>query len=532
MKPRIKLRLPQVSAGSAPMRAQASAQPLIGSGEAFQGASLSSSDLRNWMPYPGSADADLLPDLGLLRSRSRDLTRNHGVAHSALQTQLDNVLGCGLWLAPTPDYLLLGRTRQWASEWRKKVKSLWKNYAETTWCDAGQSLTLDGQASQIFSGTWQNGDGVALPLWLPMEGAPASTRIQIIESDRLCNPNFMYDTATLRGGIKIDKYGAPVSYFIRKVHPGDRYWWLGGDDVQWEEIPATTGWGRRRVIHAHDKARAGQTRGIPALASVLKQFKVLGDYQGAELKASVVNAMVSMVTESAMGQESLVNLLSDNPDALSKYTEGLSMRNRSAINFEAGKVIPLMLGEKISGFTPARPSTAYEPFVTTVFRHIATGVNMPYELLMKDFSKTNYSSARAAMLEAWRFFMSRRQWLAFSFYQPVYELFLEEMIDVGEIEAPDFYEKKTAWCRARWIGPGRGWVDPYKEAQAAELRMDIRLSNLEKECAEQGEDWEEVLEQAAEEEKKLKELGLERSKVVKSLQAKGATETPVEQTPG
>jgi capsid protein len=76
------------------------------------------------------------------------------------------------------------------------------------------------------------------------------------------------------------------------------------------------------------------------------------------------------------------------------------------------------------------------------------------------------------------------------------------------VDAPDFYERRAAWTRCKWIGPGRGWVDPVKEAKAAQLRMQIGLSTLEDECAAQGLDWEEVLEQLAREKAKIMELGL------------------------
>ena len=92
--------------------------------------------------------------------------------------------------------------------------------------------------------------------------------------------------------------------------------------------------------------------------------------------------------------------------------------------------------------------------------------------------------------------------------KPVYELWLEEAINKGVIDAPDFYEKRHAWTKVKWIGPGRGWVDPVKEAKAAQLRMQIGLSTLEDECAAQGLDWEEVLEQLAREKAKIVELGL------------------------
>ncbi len=90
-----------------------------------------------------------------------------------------------------------------------------------------------------------------------------------------------------------------------------------------------------------------------------------------------------------------------------------------------------------------------------VLRHIAAGLNLPYELLLKDFSKTNYSSARAALLEAWRYFHGRRRWLMDYWLRPIYELWLEEAINSGLVEAPDFYAKRYAYSRCRFIFGGR-----------------------------------------------------------------------------
>ena len=178
------------------------------------------------------------------------------------------------------------------------------------------------------------------------------------------------------------------------------------------------------------------------------------------------------------------------------------------VKLEGGSIIPIFPGDKVAPFTPSRPNSAYGAFVENLLRHIGTGLNIPYELLLKDFSKTNYSSARSALLEAWRYFNGRRQWLSTYWATPVYELWLEEAVNKGLVDAPDFYENRYVYTRCKWIGPGRGWVDPVKEAQACQIRMDIGLSTLEAECAGQGLDWEEVLEQRAWEKAKLAELGL------------------------
>lgn len=489
---------------------------------AHTAASLDHPDMRRWLPAPGSADADLLSEQGTIVSRSRDLARNHGVADGALQTLTDNIIGTGLRLCATPDYRALGKDKAWAEAWSNQTEALWRNWAESRQVDAGHALSFDGLTIQMFRSAWLNGDALCLPLWLPGRfGSRFATRLMVVEADRLSNPGHKRDSKTMRGGIELDEYGAALAYWVRKSHPGDAYAGLSTDYQDWERIPATTPWGRQRVIHLHDKERAGQSRGKPSLTSVMRQFKVLGDFQNAELKAAVVNAMVAMVTESNLDPDELASLLSSSTDAGDAYRNGLSQRKTSSVDFQSGRIIPLAMGEKLSGFTPARPSENYDPFVTSVFRHIATGLNIPYELLMKDFSRTNYSSARAALIEAWRYFKGRRQWMATEWARPVYDLWLEEAIGQGLVDAPGFYEHRSAWTRCRWIGAGRGWVDPVKEAQAAQLRMQIGVSTLEAECAEQGLDWEEVIEQRATEKARLAELGLELDAPAKKAKAKG-----------
>ena len=96
---------------------------------------------------------------------------------------------------------------------------------------------------------------------------------------------------------------------------------------------------------------------------------------------------------------------------------------------------------------------------------------------------------------------------------PIYAAWLEEAINRGIITLPqgaaDFAEAKAAYCSAKWIGPGRGWVDPHKEATAATERLAAGLSTLERECAEQGEDYLETIQQRARERKEMFALGLD-----------------------
>lgn len=125
----------------------------------------------------------------------------------------------------------------------------------------------------------------------------------------------------------------------------------------------------------------------------------------------------------------------------------------------------------------------------------------------------NYSSARGAMLEAWKTLTRRRDDFATGFAQPILMNFIEELHALGEVPlpagAPDFITARAGYSRARWMGPGRGWVDPVAEKKGAILGLDAGLSTLEMELAENaGEDWEEILDQRQSEIRACQERGI------------------------
>lgn len=470
---------------------------------AHQGASWDSRDVKAWAPRRGtSADVDILPELGTLRDRARDIDRNNGVARGGVQTIIDNVVGTGLRLSARPDWRALGQTKEWADAWSAKVESLFCSWAWTTVCDAADTSTFDQMTAQNLRGELLNGDGIALSHWLPERGDGFSTKLQLIEGDRVSNPDGRGDSTNLRGGFEIDGLGAPLACHVRRVHPGDLMIGDSGAFPMWERVPRRTPFGRLRWIHTANRERPGQTRGKPIMTAVLAQFKNLDRYSQAELQAAVVNGMIAGIIETPLDQDNIVELFSKDHAAY------LKARDERAVRLESGSMLPLFPGDKLNPFIPARPAAAFGAFIENILRMIAVALDMPYELLLKDFSKTNYSSARAAMLEAWRAFNRRRDALGTQWGDPIYALWLEEVVNDGRIDAPGFYEKRAAYQRCKWIGPGKGWVDPVKEAQAAQIRIDAGLSTLEDECAEQGRDWREVMEQLAREQAERVRLGL------------------------
>jgi lambda family phage portal protein len=241
-------------------------------------------------------------------------------------------------------------------------------------------------------------------------------------------------------------------------------------------------------------------------------MRMLGRYDEVELQAAVLNALLTAFIESPLDQEQLAAALAGQGEQ-DAYTKARAEYHEAGpIPVDGLRLNFLYPGEKPVIAEAARPAAGFEPFLRAGLRNMASAAGMSYEQWSMDWSQVNYSSARAALLEVWRGLTARQGHFVGGFQQPWYCNVMEEAFETGRITVParwpSYQERRGAYCSARWIGPGRGWVDPEKEANGAGIRMENGLSTLERECAEQGLDWQEVLQQRARERAEMQRLGL------------------------
>ena len=445
-----------------------------------------------WLPGGGSADEDLLLDLPDLRERSRDLNRNDGIAAGATDTVVTNVVGSGIMPQSQISAERLNIATEKAVEIQSQVELAWSRWKRNA--DSTNRLDFDDMQSLVQRQILENGEVLFLPLMIP-ERRPYSLALELIEADRLDTPPQKMTADNIRGGIELGKRGQPVAYWIKKSHPGNLTVGTYTTD-DWQRYSAWNSLGRPNVFHLFHQNRPGQSRGVPWFTAALDIFKNMASYMEAELVAARVAACYSILVQSPNPYEMGQMAQAGETDGEGKPVEYL----------EPGIIKYMGPGEEIKGFSPNRPGNTFEPFIERILRAIGVALDLPYELLAKDFSKTNYSSARAALLEARKFFQWRQIWLAKYLCQPVWEMVLEEAWLRSEIDAPDFLEKKREYCKAKWIPNGWQWVDPVKEAKGAEISLKNNMTTLSTVLASRGEDLDETLEQRAREIKKIKEL--------------------------
>jgi lambda family phage portal protein len=485
---------------------QQRSSPSIG---AYNGASSQDAALATWSTSSGSPDADLLGDQRTLVDRTRDLIRNDGIAAGAKRTLGSKVVGTGFRLSADPDWRALGETFEWKKAWAPQIEAIWRQATHSTYIDKRQMCNIHGLTRQVQDSIIDAGESLAVCYYEKSPFATFGLRVQIIDPDRLVNPAGQRNDERFRNGIERDKYGKPVAYWIADSHPGDRYFSWTAQSQTVKRVPARTPWGRPIVLHTFDIDRPEQSRGVSQFTSALAPFKILGKFTDAELKAAVVNAYVAMTIETPLDSATVSSMFDGGYDGMVKAGQQAYGRARMS----PAMIMKLNPGDIAKSHNPGRPNPAFEPFVKTFYMMIGAALGLPVEVLLNNWSDSNYSSAKAALGELWQVVAQSRQLLAEGFLTPLLEMVIEEAIDLKLIEAEDFYRDRHLYSRARWIGPGRGFLDPLKEADAQKVRLQT-TSTLEIECAEQGLDWQEVLEQRAFEQERRKELGLPDDKPV------------------
>jgi lambda family phage portal protein len=484
---------------------------------AFVGASASHPSLARWTPRNYSPAEALHSSREPLVARIHDLARNDGWASAALSRHIDSAIGSGWRLSAKPNARRLGITQEVADELGSDIEAAFEEWAEDPrfYCDLQRRNYLGGLIALGYRHRLTEGDAFAVLHWSP--DRPYATTIEIIHPDRCVTPTGRREGYGVRSGVEIGKNGEPIGYHFLVQHPGEGGMVSIGVPRATKYIPREDQFGRPIVVHAFEMTEAGQVRGVPLLAPIVKKLRMLGRYDEAELQASVLNAVLAAFITTPHDPDLVAGGLGGLNELTPHQQMRLDMYGEAPINVDGVRVNFLAPGDKAEFLNPRHPNSVFEQFERTALRNVASASGLSYEQLSMDWSQSNYSSARAALLEVWRGLTARRQYFARTFMQPIYAAWLEEAIDKGQVRAPatarPFREALGAWTRAKWIGPARGWVDPVKESTAAALRMAHGLSTLEDECAEQGKDYQEVLLQLAREKREKEKLGLVFEKV-------------------
>lgn len=485
-------------------------------GGGLEGAERTSRETVNWQVASVPPDRAINSVKEPADARAKDMVINDGYARGAIQTHMDSIVGAQYRLnAKIAWQVIPGATKEWADEAQEVIERRFHLIAESEACylDAAGMNTFTGKIRLGVAGFVMTGEILETSEWDRSANRPIQTCFQSVDPSRLRNPDWNMDTRDLRRGVKVDRRGKPLGYYIQRNHP-NAFWPGSYDMLDFAYIPRAKPWGRPQVIHIIEQLFPDQHRGVADMVAALKRMRMTKHLQDVTLQNAVINATYCAAIESEMPTAEMIVAMggdASSPESLNNaigaYLTGLQKYLAGAENIALdGAMIPhLYPGTSLNMKTLGTTGNLGTDFESSLLRHTAAALGLDYAEFSRDYSKMSYATAKLSTENTRRAMRSRKKAVADRLANAIYSNVLEEFIAQGEVPLPqgftrdDYYAPlmRDAFSRCSWIGTGTGQIDELKETQAAILRIKAGLSTYEIEIGRLGEDWREVFEQAA-----------------------------------
>ncbi len=418
----------------------------------------------NWNAGSGSANTEILPALGRVRNRVREVIRNNEYANHALNSMVANTIGSGI-IAKAPD------------------QELWDEWCAD--CDADGQLDFNGLMELATRTRYEAGEVLIRLRWRqPDDGFVVPLQLQVLEPDHLDdaktgpleNGNFCI------AGVEFDLIGRRAAYWLFPVHPGDVARAFASTQMTSRRVPASD------VLHYYRKRRPSQVRGMSEFGVSLLRLRDLGDYEQAELvRKKIESCFVAFVrSDSDTARLGQAQAESTGKPVNEKVSPGMIkyLANTDGVDFGA-----------------PTSSGGYGDYTSTQLHAIAAGIGTTYEQLTGDLSRVNYSSIRAGGVE-YQKLVRQEQWLAMApmMLNPIARAFQQAAKLAGR--------QNGAMVRFKWTMPQMAYVDPLKDVMATKEAIKGGLTSLSEGIRERGDDPDKVFAEIADERARLLSLGI------------------------
>mgnify|MGYP001426054500 CR=1 FL=1 len=433
-------RLAQIIAGT-PKRAAGRGVRMYG------GARLSEGQL-GFGSSSSSADAELSMSLERLRNRSRQLVRDSAYAKRAKTVVINNVIGSGVGMQAQ----VMNTRGALAQSVNDSIEAAWREWSRADSCHTGGALAFGDLERALMGEVFESGEVLVRLHFRAFGASRVPVALELVEGERLADHVDVPGVASgneLRMGVEVDRYGRAVAYHIRGRHRGDMHVRVGERSDFVERVPA------EQILHLKLTHRWPQTRGEPWLHTVVRKLHDMEQYTSAEVAAAKASAFYFATVQK--------------PDDGNPLTNATTEDGRPVMELEPLSVQELAPGEELKFHTPNRPNVALDPFLRYMLREVSAGVGVSYESLSRDYSQSNYSSSRLALLDDRDTWRALQHWWIRCFREPLHRVWLRQAVlarAVASVPVEAYATDSARYEAVKFKPRGWSWVDPTKEVAA------------------------------------------------------------------
>lgn len=392
-----------------------------------------------------SADTELVSSLTRLRSISRALVRDAAYAKRARIIVQNNVIGTGIGMQAQ----VLTNTGSLRNDVNDAIEEAFEEWCLPENCHTGGALHFFDLERAAMGQVFEAGEVLIREHYGAFGDSAVPYALELVEAERIADelsPGPMLTGAVVRMGVEVDKFGRSLAVYLRELHPGELR--FGSTTNRVERVPAEL------LHHLRVIDRWPQTRGEPWLHAVARKLNDMDGYSEAEIVAARAAAAFAGVIET--------------PETENPLGEKQQDGSREVV-LEAGTFPRLAPGEKLNPYIPGRPNAMLDPFMRYMLREVASGVGVSYEALSRDYSQSNYSSSRLALLDDRDLWRVLQLWFIRNFRLRIHRRWLQQAVlarAITPIRVEEYAANPRKFDAVKFKPRGWSWIDPTKEVAA------------------------------------------------------------------
>ena len=436
-------------------------------------------------------------------AQTQQMQRTDPMLAGNLRSERAHTIGPSVRMCYVPDYESLGLDEVWQDEIAEQVELEWEADMEdplSCWNDATGMSTFSGQMG-LMDMEWM-GAGEALGVFQRMPDPdgmrPFPTALSIIDSTRLVTPPEFAASGSVKQGVRVNRFGAPITWYIADEHPYGLYRFSqalrssrkGSPRKRYKSVPKQYSWGKPRVIHFFDRERAGQNRAKPHITAALRKMKGLSQFDDVSIQAAFRDAILAVWLEAndPNAQQAFSHAHGQNPAKtfIEMHTAAQQIRNlgnQKRTQLGGNDLTQLTAGETINSLKGGGlDKKGQAEFVKSYMWHFARALEIDGSSWSGDYTGMSFSSIRGAMINTFVSRAFKQHNLLQACGYPTFSCWFEEKIAAGVFKMPVsstrtrahlnyFYQNRRPLSKVDFYGPGQEFIDQVKGQKAWESRI-------------------------------------------------------------
>jgi len=429
----------------------------------------------DWDAWTLSPEFETRYAFRLTRARARWVARNNELCVGFLDELANNVVGANGIRLHAQIKNALGKP---AKATNQEIERAWEEWSLPEYASADGHDSWVELQRQTIQGIATDGEVFIRRI----KGFPSKFgyALQLVDPDLV---DESYNVARLDNGnrivmgVEVDRWNRPVAYHVWNRYAED----MNGIERKREPISADD------MLHLFVRwHRSNIPRGISWFAPVLGTIRHANEYEFNHLVGSRAAA------------SKMAFILNKQPQAIENFEPPKKGEKPRYWEVEPATIAELYPGQELAEWDPAFPNVQYGDFIMAIDRKVARGLKTSYMTLTGDLRQANYSSQRAGLIperDRWR---GLQTWDATHGHRVIYNDWIDSATLFGAVAVDS--RLGSDFRAVAWHGRGWKWVDPKNDLEAAKLEIDLGLNSRTNLHADRGTDYEDTVDDLADEE--------------------------------